>query len=428
VKAADRPAHERWVNLGLAGLLLFYVLQILLDVLWGNTCGHLGTDFCAFWSAGKAANAYGYARVYDLALLSRIQLANFPAFGDPAAFAVSPFAYLPIFVLPFQLLAVLPPGAAFWLWTALNAIAFWAYLAFLYRKLLGSRLPTRLFILLALSLPAYWNLLDGQVNVWLMIFLGEFLRHALAGQPFKAGLWLTGLLLKPQSLALLAVLALVRLPRRILAGLISGLVAMGALSTALLGPTGAMGMLHVWLGFSRGMPTNDVDSMMNWRMIGFHISNWTSPPIGWGVAAFGMAATIIGVVALWKRGVDLKSPSGSAVLLGTLAATTLVAWHSHIHMAMILVPAFLLAMRSRLVVGTGEIEIWSVLPALAYVLVFLLAAVIRFGVLPQAWTGSITALRGGAEFAVNIWLLMLALRFVRSATPPTASGPVTPAS
>jgi hypothetical protein len=402
-----------WVNLALAASFIFYLIQVALDLIWKNTCGHLGTDFCAFWSAGGIANALGYAKVYDLHILAAAQQQNFPAFGDISTFAVSPIAYLPVFVIPFQMLALIPPATSFWIWTVINAAAFVLYLRFFYQQTNLQTMPWRLLSMLALSLPVYWNFLDGQVNVWLMICVGEFMRLAMAGKSLRAGMWLGGLLLKPQTLVLLGLVLMLQRSMKIMLGLFAVSTVLIGGSVALVGRAGIGSMLRVWLGFAQGMPTNDVDSMMNWRMLGFHLTNWLSPEVGWIVIVGGSAVTALAALYLWRRPIAWNSMAASGALLGTLAATCLVAWHSHIHMAMVLIPAFLL-MRPQLEFSRpGLLERWVLVPTAAYFLVYVLASLAKIDILPGGITTSINIVRGGAEFAMNAWLLIVALQLVR---------------
>ena len=72
--------------------------------------------------------------------------------------------------------------------------------------------------MLLISLPVFLNLFTGQVNVWLVVCVGEFMRASISGREFRSGLWLGGLLLKPQALLLLAAGLLMRRRARILAG------------------------------------------------------------------------------------------------------------------------------------------------------------------------------------------------------------------
>jgi hypothetical protein len=409
--------NQRWLNLALASISVFYIAQIALDLMWHNLCGHLGVDYCAFWSAGAISTAHGYPKAYDLGLLAQIELRNFPAFGDRSTFAVSPFAYLPVFLPPFQLFAMLPAAVSFWIWTLINVAACAFYLRYFYLNTRHVPPPRRMLTMLFLSLPVYWNFLDGQVNVWLMICIGEFMRLMMSKRPFPAGLWLGGLLLKPQTLLLLGPLLLLRFPRKAFAGLLLSSAALGVASIALVGVGGLKAMLQVWLGFSTGLPTNDVDSMMNWRMIAFHLSQWLPPAVGWVTAALGTLATIAAVLPLWRNPLDLPSKSFAPVLLGTLAGTALIAWHSHIHMAMILIPPLVLLWEQDPFRSRYVLEKWVLLPAAAYLGVYVLAALIKIHAVPGALTGSINLLRGGAELTLNAWILSLVVRLSGDSLP-----------
>jgi hypothetical protein len=413
-------SRQRWINLALAAILGFYTIQVALDVIWNNTCGHLGTDYCAFWSAGRVATELGYAKVYDLRLLGQAQLTNFPAFGDRSTFAVSPVAYLPIFLPPFQLLSLLPPVPGFWIWTLVNTLAFALYLRFFNLKTLKIPLASRLLLMLFVSLPVYWNFLDGQVNVWLMICIGEFIRHIISDQPLKAGLWLGGLLLKPQTLFVLAAVILFRGSRKVLAGLLITSIAIIGASVALVGRNGISSMLQVWLGFAKGIPTNDVDSMMNWRMLGFHLSNWFSADLGSAAAAVGMVLTAAATIYLWRRPLVADSPGFMIALLGSLAATGLVDWHSHIHMAMILIPPLILLYQRETLVKDGLLACWVLVPAAAYFLVYILAALIRVNLIPSSLTVSINFLRGLSQFSMLVWILAEAVQSSRRPLGPGA--------
>ncbi len=404
---------EAWQNLALAALAIFYIAQLLLDVVWHNLCGHLGVDFCAFWSGGHIANTSNYANMYALGMLEKLERSLFPKFGDPATFAISPIAYLPIFMLPFQALALLPPAPAFWIWTLLNTAALGFYLRFFMHSIRGEPLRNRLLILMLLSLPVYWNLLDGQVSVWLMICIGEFLRAAKADRLFRAGLWLGGILLKPQNLILLGIVLLTQRSWKAVTGLVVSSFVLMAVSFVMVGPTGFVSLLGIWLGFAQGITTNYVEIMMNWRMLGQHLSTLAGPALGWTVAGVGMLATISAALYLWRRRVEVHSSYFSIAILGMLAATGLVAWHSHIPAAMMLIPPLLLLEQER-ILPKQMISVWVLVPAAAYVAAFLLAAILRAQANVEnsiiSTSQFLNFIRGGSEFAMNLYLLIWSVR------------------
>src|SRR5581483_2519666 len=295
---------ESWQNLGLAALCLFYALQICFDLFWRNICGHLAIDYCSFWSAGYLANLKGYVAIYNLSLMHDIQKEIFPKL-----IAVTPTPFLPVFVIPFQLLALLHPSLSFWVWTFLNLAILVLYLLFFSVKLTGRAISSRLLLMLLLSVPTFINVFTGQVNVWLVICAGEFIRAMMTERPFQAGLWLGGFLLKPQILILIAPALLIQRAIKTLAGLtISSSILIGT-SIALAGTDGLKNLFDLWLGYAGGLPTNDIEIMMNWRMIGLHLSTFTPPLFAWTIAGIGLLTTATATLYLWHRRIEPDSPS-----------------------------------------------------------------------------------------------------------------------
>ncbi len=403
---------ENWQNLCLAALALFYLIQIGLDIIWHNTCGHLGIDYCAFWSAGRLANSQGYADIYNLGDLGALERSLFPSFGNPATFAVSPIAYLPVFILPFQLLSLLPVNASLWIWLSINTAVLIFYLRFFVQKTSGRSLSFRLLVMILLSLPVYWNFLEGQVNLWLTICIGEFMRAVFADKPFRAGLWLGGLLLKPQTLILIIPVLLLQRSIKTLAGLAVTSFGLIFISFFLAGFAGLAAMLKVWLGFSKGMPTNDVSVMMNWRMLATHLNSMINPFIGWLIAGAGMVVTIAAALYVWRRHIESNPPLFVVAFLGILAATGAVAWHSHVHTAMILIPPLIYLLEEKLL-SNKLLNYWIFLPASIYALTFLLASLVQAAVLPSALNPLLNFLRGAVEFGFNLYLVAWALKQVQ---------------
>jgi hypothetical protein len=399
----------QWENLGLAALFIFYLIQTGFDLLWHNTCGHLAIDYCAFWSAGRVANMSGYADVYNLDALKQIQFEIAPRSANLSTFVVSPIAYFPVFVIPFQFLSLLPPFSGFVLWTSINLTALFFYLRFFIQKTTGQILRTRLLALVFLSLPVYWNFFNGQVNVWLVLCVGEFMRAVMDKKPFQAGLWLAGLLLKPQTLFLIGVVLLLQRSVKVLAGLTVTFAALLGASFALIGYDGLQHLVRLWLGFTSGLPTNDVEIMMNWRMIGLHLGNLSFPLLGWIVTGLGMAATLLVVVYLWKKPLIFVSTDFVVNLLGLLAATGLFAWHSHIHTAMMLIPP-LLYLIVRKEMSSKIFVYWLFVPAAIYVIAFLLAPLIQVNILPAVTSELLDFLRGASGFGVNVLLLVWTMK------------------
>lgn len=394
-----------WQNLAMATLLIFYVIQIGFELFWHNTCGHLALDFCAFWSAGSVANTDGFASVYNLKLIGEVQKSIFPRLT-----ATSPIPFLPIFIIPFQPFASLNVNTSFWVWTMINLVVLFFYLCYLSNYWSDKPHSIRFIFMIAISLPVFINIFTGQVNIWLMVCMGEFMRNILKGKSYLGGLWLGGLLLKPQTLILIVPFLVLTRSYKVLSGWLSSSVVIMAVSLALVGFNGLQKLGELWLGYVGGIPTNDVEIMMNWAMVGLHLSSVTSSLFGWIVIGLGTFLTVLACFTIWRRPVNFQSTTFVFALLGTLAATCLTAWHSHTHMAVIIIPA-LIYLKVHNQLPDKVINAWVFLPAGIYAAVFIIAAFVSGGFLPASLNGLLNFLRGAGEFGINIYLLIWVMRF-----------------
>lgn len=404
---------DGWQNLAAAGLLLFYLIYTGLQVGLGTLCGQMGVDYCDYWSAGRAASLYGYARVYDLQVIGAIEKSILPATADPSQIAVVPFPYLPIFVLPFQPLSLISPAIGFWIWTAINFAVFVLYLRHFARRIGEPAAASGLTLLLVASLPFYLNLFSGQVAVWLTICVGECMISLLRRRPFTAGLWLGGLLLKPQVLLLIGLVLVLQRSVRVLAGLGITSVIVLAGSLLLSGPAALTQMFRLWLLYGSGEASIWPEAMMNWRMLGFHLSTVLPPWIAWGIAALGMVATVGIALYAWRRPFIPGSPSLVTGLLGVLAASAIVAWHSHIHTAMILMPPLIYLFQAR-ALPRKALGYWALVPGLFFVLITFAPAVLAgFHIFSDFLGKFIYFFIGASELAVTLCLFGWAVKASR---------------
>jgi hypothetical protein len=405
--------RDAWVRLACAALIACYLLQIGFEVAWHNTCGHLAIDYCALWSAERVATGMGYPHVYDLQTLTSVEASISPQPGSPA-FAVVPIPYLPAFIIPLQFLASMDPSASYWLWAIANLAVLAFYLRFFIRRTTNSRMTPLLLLLCLLSLPVYWNFFNGQVNVWLVVCVGEVIRGCLEGRPVRAGLWLGGLLLKPQLLLLVIPILLLQRAFKMIGGFLISSLTLLAASWALIGTDGVGSLIRLWLGYSSGLPTNDVGMMMNWRMLGTTVGSLSEPLFGWIIVAAGLTATLLAALYLGRRRIDFRSGDSLVFWLGLWSAALLFAWHSHVHMAMILLPPLLyLYVTDKL--PPRVFSLWVIMPAIFYVAAFLGAGMIRTGMLPAGAAISLDFARGAGGFAMAIVLLVWAIRKTREA-------------
>jgi hypothetical protein len=117
--------------------------------------------------------------------------------------------------------------------------------------------------------------------------------------------------------------------------------------------------------YSAGMATNSPQYMINWRMVGILINDWSSSSIGWVITGLGMVATILAVVFLARNKTKYGDANWQMFILGVFSATLAFTWHAHNHMAMVLIPVLLMNVIS------GNLPqriliIWNLLPPLAW--------------------------------------------------------------
>lgn len=401
---------RQWLNLAWAAAATVYVGFTAGTLLTQGLFDSVGVDFRAFWASANIAHSLGFAQVYDLGAQEQFQRPLYDAYAQGAgrfAYATNPTLFLPIFVLPFQLLLPLGPVGGFVLWTILSAGFLLAYL-WRFASALGTAGDRRLLLAVMLSFPVFSNLLYGQVSVWLTICLGEFLLACVRGRTVRGGLWLGGLLLKPQTLVLLLPGLLLGRQWKTLAGFAASGVALVAASVALAGPPGMLAYVQLLVGYAGGSSTTYPEIMTNWRALAVNLGLIMPSQIAWALAACGLALTAGAAVLLWLRPLDVASPRFVIALLGTYAATLAVTWQAHLHMAVpMIVPLVWLAAKKS--VSRGRLDAWLVAPGLVYILAMPLGLGMLAGILPVIPAYSYR-LVGSAMLILNVAVTVWAAR------------------
>jgi Protein of unknown function (DUF2029). len=391
----------KWQNIALLTLVIFYLTQFSLDLfVWKIMFGNLGGDYSAYWSAAKIANESGYVDIYELDKLEEIQR---PLSPPELPFGIRPVAYLPVFILPFQFFALIDPYVGYWIWTLLNVIISIYYLRFFIQRITGQPIENRLLFMLLLSLPFFTNLFFGQINIWLMICIGEHLRAALAGKPFQAGLWLGGLIIKPHYLIVIGFVLLFQRYIKILAGFTVSSALITGLSFLMIGIDGFKALLELWFGYANSLPTADPFIMMNWRMVGINLALHFGSFAGWFIAIIGMAITLAMVVYLWRKRIAIESSLYPIALMGTIAATMSLTWHSHIFSGVIvLAPLAYLAQKDQQLPEKTLFN-WVFIPPIIQFVVIFLAILIR----GSGWHAGpmLNLLNSGSQLWANMVLL-----------------------
>lgn len=356
---------KSWKNLAIVATITFYLIQVGIGAL--NLFSFLGFDFMSYWSAGYITNHGKFSQIYDFALLEKAQ--HLMIFGEVlpnVSFPPVPMPYIPIFILPFQALALLPPISSFYLWTFLNLLVGVPYLIYFTKKLKHPN-KKQIISLFIISFPFFQNLFWGQTNFFLLIFLGEFIRAIQSKKEYTAGLWISALLLKPQTLIIIIPALLIGKKLKTLLGAALGAFMLLGTSFLIAGVDGTTKLIKLWLGYTDNIIKTGIEMMGNWRMIGSFID--LISPSGFGVTFAIVAATITILWALYLWKITTKPSETTFIILitATFAATGLATWHSHVHMAVILIPALLfLYLKDELPEKLASL--WIFLPVLLHII------------------------------------------------------------
>lgn len=396
------PKERR--NLALAAIAGFYLILTAYNLLTGGFFVPFGLDFLVFYSAGYVAGTWGWNRIYDVELLTKVQASFVPVLKQLTV--PHPFAFLPVFAIPFRLLALLPPVPSFLLWTILNLLVLVYYLKFLTEEASLSSKGRNLLAMFLLSFPVFHNFSFGQIDVWLLLCIGEFMRAFLKGKHWKAGAWLAGLLLKPQALILVIPSLILRKEFKTIGGFVLASLALIIFSTILSGLEGIKGLLALWLSYRGGVFIIWQKCMMNWRAIQLHLSSLTSPAVGWAVTGIGMALTAGLAFYLWIKTPLHFRKNFATIVLGTFAATIILAWHSHFHMGMLLLPPLIYLVDT---IPAGLLDAWIFVPPGVLFLIYFAGALARATgqVLPEAYGCPVL---GSCLFILNFCLLIWCVR------------------
>lgn len=376
--------RDAWRHLGYLAIAVLYLLNTVFSLTKYGLFNGVGGDFFPFLTAGKVADLYGFAEMYNVErveyvqsmLLSQLEI-------ELSSFEPHPSPYFPVFMAPFKYLSRFDMAASFWVWSIITLILLLAYLySFVKRldRIIGNQ-PVHLSLLIPLiiSYPVYTSFLYGQPEVFLLIFTGEFLLHSYTKKPFISGLWLGMLFLKPQVLLLVIPALLLQRNWKTLAGFFITAGSITLLSTLIVGLDGMIDLMKLWFAYAPNTEFFSPNGMANWRMLASNLNGWTGTTIGWIIAGAGMVITGL----IWFK-LSLRSfPEGSdawIINVGAIFSTSLAfTWHSHIHMGMVLIPflIFLLLVDQR--TGKRAIDYWVFTFPAVMILSYLLLALIKVG-------------------------------------------------
>jgi len=297
----------------------------------------LGADFRAFYTAGRIARQEGFGRVYDLVVERRLQaeVAGRPLTAEELLIYIHPPFLLPVL----WLLARLDYPAAYVGYCLVQFLLVAAGLPFLFRMLWAKNWPKpQIWILLVgvlLFQPLFISILKGQDTAFCLFGGILWLCGLLRDDDRMAGLGLSLTLIRPQIAVVLAIPFLFN-RRKVFGWFCAGGAALGLLSLAMVGLTGARDYLRI-LAVSAGGQGYGLSqsAMFNFTGLALRLFPHVDPGLihwlTWGL----FAAAVIGLSVLWK-----VAPLIQIRYIGLAVLTSLfVAPHLHYHdLALLLLP------------------------------------------------------------------------------------------
>ena len=361
---------DNWRNLLFFAIICAYFM-LFCSFLSG---GARGSDYELYWSTGIIADEKGYSQIYNLSELRNVyrqivdESGNY-ANNDAYINEIFPVAYFSMFFVIFQFLSRISVASGFMIWTFLNLAILIVYMLFFLRRIDSGNSTNlsklKLLIPFLISYPVFFNIMCGQVEVFVLICAGEFLRNAVKKRPIISGLWLGGLLLKPQLLILIIPIFIIMRYWKALLGFFASSGIILAVSLQLSGLIGMRALIDLWTKYGTGIPASDLQKMINWRMVGANINNLLHTSLGWTITSLGMILTILAVFFLIKQIPSYGSSLWIMKMMGVFAATLVITWHSLSHMAMVLIPFLVYALVNELL-PEKWIRFWGIATSVAY--------------------------------------------------------------
>jgi hypothetical protein len=360
----DAARFSNLCAVGMGAIYLLWVLPSLVRIRPEGLSPLVGADYAVILASADIATTYGFIDVYDLGTQLMVQERLHGVTRDPSsAPATSPAFYLPIFIAIFVPLLLVPPVPSFWIWTAFTVVA----IVLALRTWNGSAGESQVSLVpsLLFSQPALATLILGQVDVLLLVCLSAFLWAGIRGADVHAGLWLSGLLLKPQTLVVILPGLVLARRWKCLAGFAAGGLFLLACSLALGGTSALAAEAELWVAAAFGGSGHRIITgppvMANWRAFGAHIVNVIGAEATWTLVIVASAATFLAALWLWRARTSRSGPGLALTVMASYAAACSLSPHAHVSMSLPLAAPLLFLVRAGLV-PFSILVIWCLVP------------------------------------------------------------------
>jgi hypothetical protein len=304
-----------------------------------NPVERTGSDFIAFYSAGRVAQSNGAAYVYNISLQQDIQ-------EEQVGFSLVPeqvllYNHLPFLIPILYTLVSADYVESFYRWIFLLLALFITSIAFLSGVLKDARFDssTRLIAGVGslLFLPLFFSLMNGQDSAFLFLGTALWMYGLFSGKEIAAGLGLSLTTIRPH-IALILALPMLFSYRKVFLGFILGSGVLALLSFLILGMQGTREFVEILFISANGEWYGMKESAM-YNLIGLLVRTvpWlevsTIRAIGWII--YGV--TGISLCIVWAKNRNIQD--GQIGL--TVALALFVAPHLHFHdLTLLLIPIY----------------------------------------------------------------------------------------
>ncbi len=329
------------VLLAIAGIgTAFYAVRFWTVYTAGELFHRLGWDWTMFWAQAMLLRAGQADQMYEQPIVNEQLKVLAQWYLGPGKFQnSSPVAYPPWFtalVVPFTLPS---PPIGFALWSAVSlACAF--FLIFRVKQMLPSVPLWGVCLLFFGAFPVALGLFMGQVALISALAVSEMFFSFRAGKDFRAGLWLSVLLLKPQYALVFGLLVLWKWRPRAIAGGALGTLGWVALGLMTAGYTSFLRVSDALRDLS-DLRSEDASPllMVNWRAFVLYAVPWIDSDRGLFLVTALSIATVLLLLLLWRAPWDVAAPDFSVRFAMIAFGAVATSYHSHVHgMDLVMVP------------------------------------------------------------------------------------------
>ncbi|HLO18658.1 MAG TPA: glycosyltransferase 87 family protein [Anaerolineales bacterium] len=324
----------------IAGIVSLFISYLGIWIrLINDPAERTGSDFIAFYSAGRVAQNEGAANVYNPQLLQEIQQGEvgFPLVPGQVLL----YNHLPFLIPLLQIIVSASYVGSFYRWIFLLIAIYIAAITILSGALKQAGIDRNSIVLTAIGaflfLPVFFSLMNGQDTALLFLGTAIWMYGLLSGKETLAGLGLSLTTVRPQIALFLAIPMLFRYIKVFWSFLVgSGFLAI--LSVLILGINGTREYINILLLSSGGEWYGMKENAM-YNLIGLltraapQVEASVIRTFAWSV--YGIA--IIGLCILWS-----KKQNSTEDLIGlTVTLALFVAPHLHLHdLALLLIPIY----------------------------------------------------------------------------------------